>query len=751
MLKSHIPILPVEISRNLIEDLKITHLKGKENNIIDNMDQESQYCIYTLYVLREIYKNVHFDSVQVEDLISETHKSMLMASIDDVVEYGLKSHLHSCFYKCKSSVFPVNSEIKTNFYRTELMIETFSSICHMPSIRTSEETFLCYMAAIFSLFLAADLKEYDLEPSQFPLFQSKLNRIWTEISKVVYYRNLMILYGIVHPNQKPRIHKEMLLKLWSSGGFVSLLFALQNSEKNQEDQPIAEIVEKLVANPSYSKRAQQSLEQQIFLFLTSCINNKDMLPYMGVGVACLRKLYDNNDENKELVKSWIQHKMQPLLEFQEDRITVMEWVDFTNMINLMFQIFCTSTVECMPSDLLICYLPVLIACHNQISIFTSSNHNVVCGHISSLVLRILNNRSKNELEIIIKNIITNTFPKDWFQIHPNITFEEDTLNNEYLRIIQKDSEFDNTVLTSYMSTLTTILKNSSFTTLTYQVFIILFRLLPTLEINEPSSGKASSNSDLLLSEDDIENRVVWEISRRYNGRIQAISALQILNEHKPLKNLIIENIKEILVILQEMLNTFTKTGDANAEDFNKSVIIVLLTLIREIVENAFIKLEDVIGTIEERLTQLTKIIHDKNLKYQILCLQKLIQTKEQKYENNDTSKNRFEDARVLIESKESYIQVEGIEKLIKLIKENDEFTVNNVHVVTALALNTLKSSESYTFLNCVRLFVSLVNINEHVILETLADDYLNESSPMDYRLLVGEALLRVCKEIGKLG
>ncbi|GBP15693.1 Transport and Golgi organization protein 6, partial [Eumeta japonica] len=85
--------------------------------------------------------------------------------------------------------------------------------------------------------------------------------------------------------------------------------------------------------------------------------------------------------------------------------------------------------------------------------------------------------------------------------------------------------------------------------------------------------------------------------------------------------------------------------------------------------------------------------------------------------------------------------------MIKLLNKRDEYALTNKHVVIALALNTLKSPESYTFLNCVRLFVALVNVNESDVIEILSDEYLNDAAAMDYRLVIGEAILKTSKEI----
>uniref|UniRef100_A0A1I8NTW4 RNA polymerase II assembly factor Rtp1 C-terminal domain-containing protein n=2 Tax=Stomoxys calcitrans TaxID=35570 RepID=A0A1I8NTW4_STOCA len=743
LIQKSLSLCPEEIVGSIVANLQSNHLKHRENEIAKNMSIDAKYSMYSLLIVQTIGKSVNLLSDAVEDLISENHKTLFIALLEDIVDKGVKPNLHPGFYKSKGSIFCRNAESQTNFYRAELIVEVLSSIIHKPTLRMSEDIFLCYMAAIFSILLACDAKEYTVEQNCLAALQSKLNKIWTDMPKVLYYRNLMLLYGILPAEQKPRIHKEMLLKLWSNGGFVALLFALQKSEKTEE-QPISQVVEKLVAQPSYPRRAQESLVQQILRFLATSVDNKDLGVHMGAALVSLRRLYDNNDENKELVKKWLKGQLQPLLEFHEDRITVMEWNEFCTRISLLFHMFCTSTVECMPSELLTAYLPVLVACHQEVCECTEKSFTMaVSNHLAQLILRILNNRGKEELRGIIKSFVLAQYPLEWLHKHANVIIDNDPLQLESLRIVQKDMESEtNSLFSGHMNTLAIILKESSFSLLCYQVFITLFGLFTNLP--KQSSEEVNANDDLLQTEEDVENKIVRDITQKYNGKIQIINALQILITHKPLKILLMENIKDVLIVLQDMLALYAVETD---DDIDSSVMTILLTLMGEILENATDVMEDVKMELHKHLSKLEPKVLNPKLKFQISCLRKQIQGPTN---INHTSKERFEEARLLLESPEPYMQVEGIQKFIQLIKEKDTFTLNSVHVVSALALNTLKSTESYTFLNCVRLFAALVYVDEHTIMEILCDDYLNDSAATDYRLVVGEALLKVCKEIGQL-
>ncbi|XP_061389209.1 transport and Golgi organization protein 6-like [Musca vetustissima] len=759
LLQRSLRLSPTEVSKRLIEDLNVNILTGKESGITCEEDDKTLYSIYSLMAIRNVYNNTNFNSDKVEDLLSERHKRLISCCLEDLIEYGLKPNIHPAFCGGKNKVFGHNVNKVPNFFLALLLVEgisPFLRIACLPAIRSSDEIILCYMATLYTLLFGSDLKQFEMEESTLARTKDRLNQLWCDVPKVTYFRNIMMLCGMVANERKPTIHREMLMKLWSPGGFVALLFAMQKSETG-EGRSTAEIVVKLVSQPSYPRRAQESLAKQILRFLKGSVENKDAIPYMGPGLLSLKKLCENSNFNRDLVKDWLREQLKPLLDLKKDCITVMEWSEFSSTVHLLFQVFCTSTIECLPSDLLVPYIPILITCYQFIDKHRNkSNADVVCGHLSYLLLRILNNRTTDELQLIIKNVILGEYPRQWYTLDPRITFEEDLLNSQQLKIVQRDEEDEErecyTLMSSNpMNALANLLKRSSFSTLVYKIFIILFRLFPNIDCNtKPPTIDSANNVDLLISEADVQSRVMWEISSRYNGKIQVINALHVLIEHKPLKSLLVENINELLSAVQDFLSMYTAVSDENNHQLDKTVIVILLTLIREIVENAPVKLESLRHDLIDNLLKLQSKTQDNDLKLQILYLKEQIVGGCDVAQGNSLNKSRFEEARLLVESKEPYKQVEGIQQFISLIKAKDVFTISNVHVVTALALNTLTSTESYTFLNCVRLFASLVYLNEHMILDILTEEYLNESAGMDYRLVIGETLLKVCHEIGPL-
>lgn len=746
-LKEYIKSTPEDIVAALLNNDNLKHLKNKEKDIIANADNEFLYCLYSLKVLLEISQNVNFNSEAKEDLISEKHKSLIIASLTDVAAVALQENLHKCFYKEKGNIFKKSCKHLTNFNRLNLMIELITPLMVIKELhigKSLEEVQLWYMAAIFSILIANDLKEFTIEEMEILTnLQSKLQKLWLEFSKKLYYRNLMLLYSVLPAAQKQRIFKEMLLRLWSPGGFVSLLYAMTESQRSEE-QSLDEMVANLVAQPNFSVKAQHSLIKQILQFLKASLKNKDLTNLMGAGILSLSKIYNNKEENRDYIKNWLKQEIMPLTKPDLESLEAMEWLNFVELVSLLYHIFCTSSIACLPSDLLIKYLALFLELYGQLESFT--NQETLKNHLQSLILKILNNRSKEELQQIIKSLALKSYPEEWSHLAEQIHIKENPLNMQELKLSTVGGEINqNFSLTSLIN----ILKSSTYNLLIYQHFIILLQLIPSLILDTNNSQNLDTNPDLLQSEEDIYNKLLHDFSSKYESKFQILSALETLVQHPPLKNLINDNILELLKVLQEILTNYCTLTSQNLTltEINSTVLMILLILIKEIIENSQTNLEDLQKNLLKPLKQLEQQIQNENLKYQIGNLIKIMKG-EQTFSFNSIN-NEFEEARKLIEAHESYLQVEGIEKMIKLLQKREANAISNCHILTALALNTLKSPESYTFLNCVRLFVALVNVNESEVLELLADEYLNEAAAMDYRLVIGEAILKTSRELGK--
>lgn len=108
-------------------------------------------------------------------------------------------------------------------------------------------------------------------------------------------------------------------------------------------------------------------------------------------------------------------------------------------------------------------------------------------------------------------------------------------------------------------------------------------------------------------------------------------------------------------------------------------------------------------------------------------------------------------AKRLCEESEPYLKVYGLTQLIKLIQiDRDDETLANKHRILALALHCLRGEESFLFLNCIKVFVALVDCLGLDVIDALIAEYQNDENEMDYRLKIGEAIVKVTEGLGKI-
>uniref|UniRef100_A0A1B0G3T9 RNA polymerase II assembly factor Rtp1 C-terminal domain-containing protein n=1 Tax=Glossina morsitans morsitans TaxID=37546 RepID=A0A1B0G3T9_GLOMM len=746
--RKYIKLPMKDLVRQLLEDLNLKHMMGEAVELGQEGDLATLYSFYGIYMIKEIANNVNFISNATEDLVAERHKCLFIACIQDIAQFSLQQHLHPNFYKGRPVLFSRPHDKKTSFKNLEIYVGGFTHVLFIKPLhigKSLDEPILQYMAGIFSLLMACEDKEYVMADQEIINKTACLQRVWLSLPKSLYFRNLMLMKNnnILSSSGQKILQRQLLIRLWSPGGFNALVFALAECKK--EEHSLEELISRLVAQPAYSAKAQKSLIGQILNFSRACVDNQELLQSMGVGLLSLRRLYDLNDENKTFVEGWLQSQLHILIQPDcEKDFTVMDWCNFQHLISLLFHLFCTSTVECLPSNLLTSYLNLILNIFYHVQ--QHNNTQLLQGHLKALILKCLHNQNAKDLHNIIEAFaLQRTDFKEWVALHDCICFDENPLNSQELRIILTS---EGPHLWDPLPALVMILKSSTFNLLSFNIFLILFRLLPKLIKEDEEEKKISENMELLQPE-DLHQRILREVNTTYARRLHIIKALESLVQHQPMKCMINENSNELLRCLADILINFSELNK-HLSEINESTLMIALILVREIMQISTTRTDDFQTVLSKPLHNLYENIDQQSLKYQILSVLHLLQGRNDLNVRYDPLKDQFEEARDLVEAKEPYLQVEGIEKLIKLINCRDTYTVSNAHAIAAMALNTLKSPESYTFLNCVRLFTALVHIMEFEILDLLGDEYVADSSTLDYRLVVGEVILKIGRELGPL-
>ncbi|XP_055836747.1 transport and Golgi organization protein 6 [Episyrphus balteatus] len=700
-----------------------------------------RYSLYIYQILLSVIDEVDFDSDSKEDLISTKHVNLLIDAIQDVSGFGLRANLHSILIEhpifapipTKSPPSTQNLIVSLKAFRKILAIRKFHVGGNL-SIVTRD-----YIAGILTIIEHDLEKKIQLTEPQRKLYQSDLNAIWNESSKCDYFRNILLFRGL--PNLPPalqkRLHFELLNKLMAKGGFTYFVSTLlmKRTAVDAAECDYFEVVANIVAHPKHSNKFYLCLIEQIFEFLNLCISNSNMAFCMGAGLLTLKKLYELKVDTQKAITERLD-KVFEKLAHPEDIISgliVMEHKELTFLSNFLFTCFCSSSMECLPSEMLTKYLPLLLSVYSFIP--DKFKEQV---QIRGVIVRCLANRSRNELDKIVNALVAKKYPDEWVQLHPRVSILPDsTFSQLTVKINSPDAKPEELNISNVLPEILTL---SNHNILTYIVFMCLLGMMQEA-LTKDDDDNLDASIDLLHSEEEL----VTFLNSKYPIKVEIVLCLSTLVNHSGLKAQISENSSEFLDFLRTFIQRRGGQSLGNQESTDHTLLL-LLTITQEMIENS---------EIPEKYRDFTKVLKElrKQTPNELIVhrIDKLLHLLEGGLKASFVNRtSQYNQARDLMKEREAHLKAYGINLMIEMLRQNDKDAEANGHVTLALALHALKEPESYVFLNCVRLFVALLNVMETEVLETLSDEYLNRDNKIDYRLVVGEAILKVTRELGQL-
>lgn len=737
--------IKVDIKDLFIEISTDLHVPQLEQ--LQKCSTEDCYCIYLEHILLYIINNVNFNSDSKEDLISSRHLNLCIEAIQDLANLVLHQQLHPLLRS--HPIFGSNSQHNSipNYVHLQVAIAVFVRILGIKQfhLANSMECVLRdYIGGIFTLFIANELQEHKLTEEFSINLQEKLNLIWSDISEVEYFRNILFLKGIKQlPSQvQKRLHQELLNKLLSKNGFTTLVTTLitaqQSSKEDAEhnNKQTFEIIANIVAFKGHSKRFQSIMLRQILKFINLCVRNESMTDSMGAGLLTLRRLYDLNEENQVQIKVWLHSYLKQLIQPDDllSGLILMEHKEFCILISQFYHIFCTSSVECLPSEILIFYLPLLM------QLFYALPENFLQkNQLKYLITRCLSNRTPAELCTIVGQLYKGNFDDRWIKLHERILIYPNANCTELnLKIASAEHKQENIVAVA----LPELLLTGDHNILTYQVFMSLLQHMNDFLYEDDDISAVTSQINLLQTQEEL----ITFLNNKYPVKIDILLSLNTLISHDGLKTQLIENSAVFMNFLRQSIEKRASISSSEQRESADQTLLIMLTLAQEILE--FTQIPGSYVDFVAILKILKAQTPNQLIKQRIDCILMLLLDDYKPQKTGQQTVAPYNVARSLIESKESHLQVYGIQMLLDLLRRRDTVTMSNTHVIIALALATLKHKESYTFLNCVRLFVGLTDIMEAEVLEVLSDEYLNDNASIDFRLIVGEAIVKVSKELG---
>lgn len=680
--------------------------------------------------------------------------------IRKAIEYGLKPFLLAV--TSSTDMYLPYIVANVNILRKISNYKYFAMIC------TRSDQHLLYTDLVSSIFTVLCFGG-DAMKSEFEIH---LKNIQDKISHTDYFKILFLIQG----NNKshlalliqPIAHKQLMQCLYRPGSFAALCEALLPSITSlDQDEEIVKkrlhccaVISAIIARRGYSKQFYHTIIDEIHRHLLGFIqsNKSHQLYYVDVGVQCLSKLCSLQ------LKFIDRHIIDIILGLFNRLATppdllvgaiVCESNAFLEAIHLVHLTFCASgpTDVTLPSELLVPYVPLFIQLH---SIFVESTNKLLKNEILAIIVRCLSNREVDDLNKIIDSVLYEEYESDEKCLHPRVQIEYNIMNeNELITLKIRSNEADQTMDANNMdfssflrssTTLVNVLKQCNHNMLIYNVFLHLLQMFS--EIFGTTTSEPTCSSELLGDADELSDAIEKKFKRKY----AMIHALNELILFKQFHGQFAENPHDIIEMLDKMLNRQIEqieTKKIPQQSENEEVLIVILSIVGDFLQR--IQKDELKTRLEQTLTKLRSILRGSQMNN---VLRKLDFILDSGTTQNESSEFLVAKAILSETHSEPYTKVYGIMNMIKLIQAKDEETRLNAHIVLALSMKMLREEDSYIFLNCIKLLISLVELLEDTVLDTLIAEYHfdidSDVADIDFKLKVGETIVKVTQGLGAM-
>lgn len=708
--------------------------------------------------------------------LSVNEAKKLHTGIRKSIKFGLKPLL-------LQENIPIKCCHEANIIASVNALVKITSNKFFPLICSRSDQHLVYMDVLCCIFM---MQYYAADQ-----FKSKsieyIFYIQSKLSHNEYFKILFLIKGSL--NNRPdflmqqTVHKELMKSLYKPGSFFALCEALLPSiTSSDQDEDIVKkrlhcctVISSIIAKRGHEEQFYIRIIDEIYHHIMTFIrsNNSHQLYYTDVGVQCLNKLCALHKANidrhiKNLFLGVFNNLAMP-----KDLIAgavVCEPGEFLEAVNAVHLTFCASGPSdlTLPSDFLKPYIPLLMQIQHTIS---DSTNKLLKEEIMAVIVRCLSNREKTELDRIIEWILYEEYDEETTCLHPRIQIKRSIIDgNEIITFniatMEDSQHFDyiNLNLALFIrssSALVNVLKQCNHNVLIYNIFLHLLEMFSdSLDITSNEYLKdvtrtTLSSSELLLDEKELQKSIENKFKKKY----AVIHALNELILFKSFHGQFVENPYDIISVLERILNQqikqikFTVELESNHEflaDNYEEILIIILSIVGDLkdrIQNDELKVQ-LCQTLKTLRTLILNIDEQKNI---IKKLDSVLDSN-----TNYTEITPFQEAKAILTEvhTEPYSKVYGIMNMLKLINSRDEETCLNSHTVLALALKLLREEDSYVFLNCILLLVALFGILEDTVLNALISEYHfdidSDSADIDFKLKVGETILKVTKEVGEM-
>ncbi|EAT48232.1 AAEL000685-PA [Aedes aegypti] len=664
-----------------------------------------------------------------EELINLPEQLVFLQAVDRIRQFTLNLYLPlelRGLTKCDLKMV-VQLEDAERIRRLKYCLEAFRKLFEFKIIALQsklENCILEYIAGVFSYHL--------LEGSFTEMRESILFRGIEVLPVEQVFKSLLIIKGV--PNLalelSKQIHLELLRLTGEPGGFPVLCKTLLANVPSDETPSWkkSEIIAKIVASKGHTKKFYRQVLQDVFQFYEASLfgQEQEQLPFVGTCIECMRQIYLLPPAYRELratIDQYFVGRFDQLVEPQEllSGTILLERSQLLTSLYINYMAFSGSSCSSLCSSILIPYLHIFLKLYSMIPIEAEERK-----YLQTLIVFCLSNREKAELESLLEELLLETGKHAMKRIHPRIYLKVAPRGVEtYSLQIGPQSEDDDDE-DSLAPTLVEILKASNRNLLIYDVFIGLLKLFERTSLG--------TDQNLLLGADERDASQCKAFLRKY----VIIQALMELVTHKHFHSQLYENPSDVLAFIKSLL-----TRSVDQVQANESLIEIVLSIFQEYLQRLHSR-----DDVQEILKLLQHFKRSAQCGDQLRAqIDHICNGSKPK---DDSELTPYQNAFSLCSDKEPYCKVYGTTLMIGLLRQRDTETLTQKHAVLILALNNLRSVESYAFLNSVRLLVALCDALEAETIEALVREYQCTSNEIDYRLKIGEATVKTVEAIGPI-
>ncbi|CAO1372064.1 unnamed protein product [Diamesa tonsa] len=682
-----------------------------------NHPQSWNYCCYIFYLLLNITQKIDLN-IKNEEVITESNINSILHAFQECSTNGLEL----CVKKQQNRItYNATSQTDEEYQLLSSCVRIFSRLFDIRIINSNslyDDIKLDYIVGVIAVISIN--KEDSIE------FQEYLKKIPSQFSREMVFKFLMMIKGFsgLSKEYQTFVHRELMRSIRTENGFLmlcnNLLIKAEDSQNPlwQKCEIIAKIMQAVIA----VKSCRDFIVTEIFRTLDISLKNENR-DVAGACIYVLKKFSETQDDTLlNMIQESIQNPLEVLInpDILICGAIIMDYEELKVVLDRLQSLFSNSTIAALPSRLLKDLLPILFHLYAMMPDLPEKQK------LSSTILFFLSNRETIELQEVIQRLRLKD-GEDNLKIHSRVIVKE-ALNGCQIQIGSEIATFDDT------EAFLKLLKESNNNLFIYDVFLGLFNIFAQIQ----------ESKETFLSGYDVEEDELPEVLHKmFFKKLAILEPLQEMVSWKFLHSQFNENSKELLDVIKKILeNSVEKNSSAGS--FDDQTTIIFFSIYRELINK--LKNAEHRAEMQKEILKIKDKCRSEQMRKQIDLI---FNVKQEESPSMDPSLMAFEDAMKLLRSSEIYCKVYGSDLLIKLLKKRDPQALVNRHTILAVAMQNLKETESYAYLNVIRLLVVLTHFMDSEVIDALMVEYKNHELEIDERLKTGEVILKVTEELGE--